>query len=159
MKCESCEQCKRSVKGQMRAPKSGTFLNFAIRKHYDYVSGFIVGQPFNFIVQMQTSIACIVFHILSCTKGVPLFAFRYVSLMQRQNAPILECHTGASIKFSSFGAYFIRCSTFLARIFDHNFEWRKGRKCFYTNVSLEETQPLIIFRLGSLPLQKCIIRE
>lgn len=33
------------------------FLNFAIQKHYYYVSRFIIAQPFNFIVQMQTNIA------------------------------------------------------------------------------------------------------
>lgn len=55
-----------------------TFLNFAIQKHYYYVSRFIIAQPFNFIVQMQTNFectTCFVFfplHISTCTIHIPI---------------------------------------------------------------------------------------
>lgn len=96
-----------NVRHRQKNSEYFSFLNFTIQKHYDYVSHFIIAQPFNFIVKMQMNISSSFLFLISSpilsfpgevvrlfvshsyfyrflaskrVKGVSLFAIRYVGV-------------------------------------------------------------------------------
>lgn len=89
------------------------FLNFTIQKHYYYVSRFIIAQPFNFIVKMQTNISP-TFLMYSLTRSS---VFIFISSL--------------SLLWISFGWKVFHCSQFDTVGYIIMFKWQNvvGRQC------------------------------